>query len=400
MATDNRRGFTLVELLVVIAIIGILMGIALPAINYAREMARRTQCSNNLRGLAMGSLSHETSKKQFPGYMQYFGRFPTGVDPSNPNPSAPPVTAHAKIGTWGVALLPFLDQQGAYEFWSEDRYPVLTWDEGGALVYDPRKVPNVDTYICPSDINNGVETTGKNSYVVNTGFWVSSSDLSATPALISKTQSSNNGIFNNKYSAIKGSKDLGLAVPPSDFPLGDKVSQEQIRDGRSQTILFSENLQADRWHRINFQPDGALPNAGILTSGGPHDSWLLGRVLSGIVWHYLDDEQAHAPDRPTPGLVTGDAPYRINGQKATRRIQSMQEIYQNGYQSVTGVDAAALFAAPSSMHTDGVNASFADGGVRFLSQRIDYRVYQALLTPRGKASDVPFYEFVIKDDEF
>ena len=55
-------------------------------------------------------------------------------------------------------------------------------------------------------------------------------------------------------------------------------------------------------------------------------------------------------------------------------------------------------ARPSSAHVDGVNAGMADGGTRFIQQSIDYRVYQALMTPRGKSSNVPWPEFVLTDE--
>ena len=63
----QHGGFTLVELLVVIAIIGVLVGLLLPAVQAAREAARRMSCGNNIRQIAMGCINHESARKQFPG---------------------------------------------------------------------------------------------------------------------------------------------------------------------------------------------------------------------------------------------------------------------------------------------------------------------------------------------
>ncbi len=89
----GRKGFTLVELLVVIAIIGILVGLLLPAVQAAREAARRMQCSNNLKQLALGMLNYESTYK----------KFPQGVRPGGWN------------GGWGtsfyVRILPYIDKK-------------------------------------------------------------------------------------------------------------------------------------------------------------------------------------------------------------------------------------------------------------------------------------------------
>src|SRR5262245_26389347 len=66
MTTRKNRGFTLVELLVVIAIIGVLVALLLPAIQAAREAARRTQCTNNVKQMALAAANYETSRGYFP----------------------------------------------------------------------------------------------------------------------------------------------------------------------------------------------------------------------------------------------------------------------------------------------------------------------------------------------
>src|SRR5688500_11603163 len=105
---DRRRAFTLVELLVVIAIIGILVALLLPAVQAAREAARRMQCSNNLKQIALGMQNYHDTYKTFPP-----GRM--GCDGSGPgNCTGGPDIIRA--GTSGfVCLLPFVEQRQLYD---------------------------------------------------------------------------------------------------------------------------------------------------------------------------------------------------------------------------------------------------------------------------------------------
>ena len=104
----NRRGFTLVELLVVIAIIGILIALLLPAVQAAREAARRMQCTNNLKQIGLAALNHEQAHGQYPtggwGWL-WIGDPDRGFDQRQP-------------GGWIFNILPFMEQETLYDMQS------------------------------------------------------------------------------------------------------------------------------------------------------------------------------------------------------------------------------------------------------------------------------------------
>ncbi len=223
----QTRGFTLVELLVVIAIIGILVGLLLPAVGAMRESSRSMQCSSRVRQLAMAAIQYETSKGRLPGYLYKFGVFPGGMDPTDPGNNAGSVPRHVKVGGYGVALLPFVDAQGTYEHWSQDKYPVIS-DGAGELRassllsgtgFHALAAPNLAVFRCPSNPNlNG--SHGLNSYTPNTGMSHIRAGASPPIQIISfaKAESRANGIFNCKY--------VGINIPsPDTFHCGRQVGR-------------------------------------------------------------------------------------------------------------------------------------------------------------------------------
>jgi len=141
----SPHGFTLVELLVVIAIIGILIALLLPAVQAAREAARRMQCSNNFKQAGLALHNYHSSVTSFPpGCLYTISAYPVSYEWS-----------------WGAYILPYLEQQALY-----DIFDFETPNGGGALHYalpwnTPVGTTMVSAFLCPSDpaggnINGGI----------------------------------------------------------------------------------------------------------------------------------------------------------------------------------------------------------------------------------------------------
>ncbi len=398
----TRGGFTLVELLVVIAIIGILVGLLLPALGAVRERMRSADCSNRVRQLALAAIQHETQKGHLPGYVRSYGVFAGGADPTDPQNFSNNVPRHVKVGGFGVALLPFVDAQGTFEHWSQDRYPILSDGSGDLRAtarlsgngFHPLAAANLAIFRCPS---NPAEygSNGNNSYVSNNGM----SHLRGGSQIINfgAAESRQNGVFNTKY--------VGLIPNPDPSPdcgrtVGPDLTLDDIMDGKSSTMTFGENVQAAPWHRPGF-----LNGADLVVAAGVEDivtshALMLSKFSNGMVWHFEDADtgQSHIsvlpadPNCNIPTIQAGalDPEHKING--AARFGPS--GIFTREISPASAPD----LARPSSAHVAGFNAGFADGATRFISDTIDYRAYQAMLTPRGKNSSVPFAEFVLTDE--
>ncbi len=121
----KRPGFTLVELLIVMAIIGILVGLLMPAVQWAREAANRTQCANNLKQIALAMHQYENNNGTLPPSRIVFD-----------------LSTGSSSGTWAVLILPYLEHINLYNAWNLD-VPYYQQSETA------RKTP-VLSYFCPS----------------------------------------------------------------------------------------------------------------------------------------------------------------------------------------------------------------------------------------------------------
>ena len=217
----HRQAFTLVELLVVIAIIGILVGLLLPAVQQAREAARRMQCSNNLKQLGLAMHNYESSYKRFPPGNMVGSSFSVGL------------SVHSR-------LLPFLEQSNVYQL-VDFNYAY------NHVNNNPARLQNISTYLCPSDDFSKLAVTlgGPNSYYANSGTNI----LAGSPP------------------TLASDPNFGMPECNGIYYRDSRVRPGDIVDGLSNTVAFSEKIAGDGNNGIStpnsdtFQPGTYPANA-------------------------------------------------------------------------------------------------------------------------------------------
>jgi prepilin-type N-terminal cleavage/methylation domain-containing protein len=318
----RRGGFTLVELLVVIAIIGVLVALLLPAVQTAREAARRSSCTNNLRQLSLGALNYEDTFKRLPPGST--GQY-TQSGSSAPQFTAPwrdPTVGNVPWGhfSWAAIILPYVEQQNLYNMidFNSPAFATQIWEYSGgnfssAPIDRASQVP-------PQSAVNRIPCTSMPKV------FACPSAKPAAPRNEFKDYALNGGIFTccpERHTFLNNTNLDGIAF------MGLGVRLAEVTDGTTNTFL---HMEAAHYKNQSWSP---------ANKGSNHFIWV----------HH-----------PSQGYVQA----RTNGNLPS----PPNDTQQNTRSSASG-------------HPSGIQATMVDGHVVFVSNNVDQLVWQATYSRLG-----------------
>ncbi len=335
---QRRRGFTLVELLVVIAIIGILIALLLPAVQAAREAARRSQCTNNLKQIGLACHNYHDVFKSLPficgGTGAGSGSFGTYWTWS-------PTSTSAYRLSGFVGLLPYMEQQPLYDMSADNNFSPGGWcDVAGSPVYT-----KISSFFCPSDANSPGYARGARNYMMSMGDWT------------------------------MRHHDAGQNVPNPRGPFGiirhansGKCCRlASIVDGLSNTVGFSERVVGDRMAQVK----GGFSNCASVLPGNTTGTAMLAVVpLDCMNVGIINNKTYTDPDSGGSDSLTGR--YWSDGAITASGFNTIlpPNSPSCSSSSTTAVESRIL-APPTSNHPGGANVCMLDGSVQFVSDTID-----------------------------
>ena len=318
----SARGFTLVELLVVITIIGILIALLLPAVQAAREAARRAQCTNNLKQLALAMHNYHQAKRELPfGAIRFVG---------DEAQDAIRGGVYVHDHSWYSQMGPYIEQQAWFDSINFSKV-MFDGDKGYGNV-EPRK-HRMAVFRCPSDRPN----------------WAHPGH--ATYERVKANYAVNFGNTNYGQTEVSG-------VPFRGAPFSYRRSADfaEVRDGLSNTLLMAEIITTIGDRNPPHPSTGwSGPISETMASEG-------GQIFTGWLTPNFSGSDLVVRKCPLPENLNGIPACVLIGQYGDTPLQA--------------------FAARSH-HPGGVHASLGDGSVRFFPNSIDLEVWRALSSARG-----------------
>lgn len=348
-ALQDRVAFTLVELLVVIAIIGILVALLLPAVQAAREAARRSSCSNNIRQVGLALMNYESAQGKLPeGARQRVG-----------------VTSNPTQFSWITRIMAYIEEAAAFDQvdWT---IPLADRVASSDPVQSTAHHISLATFRCPSSEEVAVETGmsfygARGNYVANAGIgWIFMDDPDPNQCKNSNpfarlvfqgTDLYGTGLSTPANHATRCPNELSSMIRLGSFQINRGLSLARATDGTSKTAAVSELITVagqDTRGAMHFGA-GAMymhdqaPNTITATINGTSGDW--------------EDRTRFCSDTPFEAAPCDENSGQWRGQwNHTAR----------------------------SLHTGGVNLVRLDASVAFINDDIDLAVWQALATPDGE----------------
>ena len=319
-----RRAFTLVELLVVIAIIGVLVALLLPAVQAARESARRNSCQNNLKQLSLAMHNYEDTFKTLPGGVGRWG---------------------CCWGTWQVRILPYIEQKALFDLYvnSDGNDATAT---PRARYADKANVENVTSkrikaLTCSSDLPNAPLAPAGLPPITNHNYGVNYGNTNFFQTALNGTQFQ--GAPFVAYAGSTSDDGPATAAEAASFTrvYGRPVRLAEITDGLSNTIMVGELIQGQRnaLHGFTWWGNGS----GFVTFLGPNSR--SPDVLIG--------GNCFAADARNPPCIN------------------------------TASSSLGRMAGARSRHPNGVQVGYCDGHIGFVTNNIAFATWNALGTAQG-----------------